>query len=789
MASIFGSTAAQPAASKKTAGLDTSSIPTNEQGVVLRYFAGIALFSCTWLGPAYNQKTKAVSSGGSKGGGGGTQHKYYADCAGLLCLGPVDELLAIYMSQDQVWSGSIVRDGTNVDSATVTIENKGVMTIYWGTETQPVDPILSAQHHPAYRGQCYVVFNQLYFGEDTTTAPDIQFLVRRLPAGVGLSTKGDYDSDVLPPHTMVELITNPRYGLGWDGAAQLDLPAWDAVAAQLRTEQVAISPVIDREQDARTLLTQLCEYFDGYLVAEPTNGGRLALGLARPFTGDSTTLPLWGEYELLEPPEPSSQSWRDTSNEISVKFTDRDNSFGTNSETFIELANRRVLNGEPLPLSLDRPWFTRNYQAAKAAAYAARLRGVPWLTAKLQVRKEAAAGILPGAFVRLTYQDYDTTIIVRVLTRKVSEDRSQAVEFDVRADGYYNEIVPYVADRPPVAAPPDVSPQVALYSQILELPFGLAPSSTDRALPQLAALVARASGLDVKWLVYDSDDDGVNYDEIAHSRRFAIYGTLAAGYPVTETLDDGSSGLLIDLPGPDAATDIEATDERGRLRLRLLVFAGAEILAYRDAVLVSATRIQLLGLRRGCYDTAAVAHLAGDPVCLIRRRDLRDFTDPVFAAGDVIDFKVATATAAATLDLALPPAQALTLVNRTARPLPPLNVRVNGQTGPASTFAAGADLLIEWDIANWRRHAFWDSWDSAYYDDQLKHKIRVRAAAGAPVLRRIKIAVGLATATYANADLCADFGGSEPASLFLEVFARRRGQLSLNAVQQTITKV
>ena len=788
MASIFGSTAAQPPADKKALGLDTSKIPTNEQGVVLRYFAGIALFSCTWLGPAYNQKTKAVSSGGSKGGGGGTQHKYYADCAGLLCLGPVDELLAVYMSQDEVWSGSIVRDGTNIDSASITIENKGVMTIYWGTETQPIDSLLGAQNHPAYRGQCYVVFQQLYFGEDTTTAPDVQFLVRRTPAGLGLSTEGNYDSDVHPPHAMLELLSNQRYGLGWDAAAQLDLDAWDAAAAQLRTEQVAISPTVDREQDARTLLTQFCEYFDGYLVADPAHGGRLALHLARPFAGDSTTLPLLGEYGLLEPPEPSSQSWRDTANEIFVKFTDRDNSFTTNSETFIELANRRVANGEPLPLSLDRPWFTRDYQAAKAAAYAARLRGVPWLTAKIQIRKEAAAGLLPGAFVRLTYADYDTTIIVRILSRKVAEDRSQAVEFEVRADGYYNEIVPYVADRPPVGDVPGISPQVALFSQVFELPFGLARSSTDRTLPQLAGLVARAGGLEVKWLLYGSDDAGVNYDEVAHSRRFALSGTLAADYPATETLDDGSGGLLIDLVGPDGPADLAATNERGRLRLRLLVFAGSEIMAYREAVLISTTRVRLLGLRRGCYDTEAAAHLAGDPVAIIARRDLRDFTDPVFAAGDAIDFKVATATAAATLDLALPPAQSLTLLNRTARPLPPLNVRVNGQTGPASTYSTGSDILIEWDIANWRRHAFWDSWDSAFADDQLKHKIRVRAAAGSPVLRRIKVAPGLAVATYANADLLADFG-AEPASFYLEIFARRRGQLSLHGIPQTLTKV
>jgi hypothetical protein len=399
MASFFGSTSAKPAAAPKLSGLDSTRTSSNEQAVSLRYVCGIQRMALTWLSDAYNVRTKEVKSktGGKGGGSSTTGHDYYADCAGLACHGPVDAITEIWMNDERLWSGNVTRSG---DSAEIDIPKKGHVTVYWGTETQTAQSVLAAHGHPPYRGQCYLFFHQLYFGRDTVNAPNIEVVLARQPVAPGMTVDPSWDSDANPAHVMAELLTNTRYGLGWNAAATLDLSAWNAAAQQLRDEEVAISPLIDRPQTARTLLVQLCEYFDGYLIAGA--GGKLALKLARPH-GSPDDLPLLGEYDLLDTPDPASQSWRQTINQINLRFTDRDNKFQADSEPWRDLANLRVVGGEALSLDLDRPWFTRRYQAQKAAAWAGRLRSVPWVNATISIRKEEAADIEPGAFVRLTY--------------------------------------------------------------------------------------------------------------------------------------------------------------------------------------------------------------------------------------------------------------------------------------------------------------------------------------------------------------------------------------------------
>jgi hypothetical protein len=53
-------------------------------------------------------------------------------------------------------------------------ESGGKVRVYWGTESQGVDPILAGDGvgHPAYRGQAYLVFKKLFFGENRTNAAD-----------------------------------------------------------------------------------------------------------------------------------------------------------------------------------------------------------------------------------------------------------------------------------------------------------------------------------------------------------------------------------------------------------------------------------------------------------------------------------------------------------------------------------------------------------------------------------------------------------------------------------------
>lgn len=417
-------------------------------------------------------------------------------------------------------------------------------------------------------------------------------------------------------------------------------------------------------------------------------------------------------------------------------------------------------------------------------AYTARLQSVPWIIAKdIHVRKEAAVAIEPGDFVRLTYQDYQDTIIMRVMSRKVEADRSQEVQFELRADGYYNEVLAYDPDVPPAPDVELIEPAAPAFQRILEVPAGLVSVRHDQNRPQFTALVARGSALDVQYFVYSSDD-GTDYEETLNSRFFCVYATLGAPLAATRTLDDGTDGVLLNFPATDGVLDLLTTSEAGRLKSRLLVFIEDEILSYRDVVIISSNQARLVGLRRGCYDSLAAAHTSGIDVAIIRRRDLHIWTDSTYDKGQNVHLKVATATVKAMMDLAEVADTVVTVANRTTRPLPPMNLRING-VGVAPIYTGGGDVLIEWDAASWRRHEFWASWDEGYSDPKLFHRLRILASDGT-VNRKVNIAPGLSSYTYAAADLLADFGGSVPSSWTVQVFARRRGARSLRAAEQVV---
>ena len=298
--------------------------------------------------------------------------------------------------------------------------------------------------------------------------------------------------------------------------------------------------------------------------------------------------------------------------------------------------------------------------------------------------------------------------------------------------------------------------------------------------------MARASGFDTRLRLYSSNDSET-YRQVTRTANFAVYGTLAANYGLTNLLDDSGVGLLLDLPGPDGSDALATTDEIGRLTMTLLVFVEDEILSYRDVQIVSPTRVRLLGLRRACYDTLAAVHAAQTAVLILASDDLKPFTSADYQKNAEVFLKAATAMSGTALDLSDAPEIDLTLINRTARPLPPLNLRVNG-AGNQPTFRAGADVLIEWDAASWRRHGFWDSWDEPYNDPKLTHKLRI-VDLGGTLRRKVNVATGQSNYTYAAADLAADFGGSAPASFQVQLYARRRGIRSATYLLQNITKV
>ncbi len=116
-------------------------------------------------------RTTTETSGGGKGvssGGGGierVEYRYYANFAVAICEGEISGLR-------RVWA-----DGAEIDLS------RYVTRFYRGSETQPVDSLISAREGrdqaPAYRGTAYVVFERLPLARFGNRLPQLSFEVYR----------------------------------------------------------------------------------------------------------------------------------------------------------------------------------------------------------------------------------------------------------------------------------------------------------------------------------------------------------------------------------------------------------------------------------------------------------------------------------------------------------------------------------------------------------------------------------------------------------------------------------
>ena len=113
-----------------------------------------------WSKPLREQANKQKSGGKGGGGGSVTTYKYYWTGAVGVCEGPVGDILRIWAD------GKLQFDKTgNTGGATLPSKRDFKFTVYKGDEAQKTNSIMVADKGagstPAYRGLCYVFFNDI----------------------------------------------------------------------------------------------------------------------------------------------------------------------------------------------------------------------------------------------------------------------------------------------------------------------------------------------------------------------------------------------------------------------------------------------------------------------------------------------------------------------------------------------------------------------------------------------------------------------------------------------------
>ncbi len=587
-----------------------------------------------------------------KGGKSGGAKDYYGSIAGLVCAGPVDELVSIISDGKTVWEGPLARTAVGVTNPqSITVVGFGTVIFYWGTTDQVVNTTLTPElaGHPPYRRQAWCVLKDFLFGRERTSAPNIEVVVRRAPQQsivLGDPAVLDADAQANPIAALAELVTDPVFGLG-QPATLLNSTSWQATADALCAESARthLSTVLATAASFRSAASGLIGYYDGWLrwnANGEVEAGRFLHNEAPPAFTDATTIDF---HDLVEEPEFTTDGWSATENEVVVKYRDRTRAWKDAVAKAVSGYNREVV-GEPRQKSVDCPFITRAAQAAGQAAELAKVAAEQGMEGELNVRAEKVTSILPGDLFLFTHEDLGLSIVCRCIRKTLESSSAGRVKIaflSERAIGHSPFQTPTTIQEPPTSVAPE---RVDLY-QFVQVPPVLSSDTT-----KIAVLAARTSALSLGLNVHLIKDDGSVMYELGTQTGWAVAGILQQDYSATAPAagtappDDESETLHVTLDLATVTADLakisatQGADAVNDSNLLLWVFRGAnpsefEMMTVKSMRIVGGETFYRFKVRRARFGTQQLALTTGDRAFIVLGSDLAMYGHSQFAAYSV----------------------------------------------------------------------------------------------------------------------------------------------------------
>lgn len=556
-----------------------------------------------------------MSGGGKSGGAGSTTYDYYGTLAGGLCVGPVDALVSIILNGKEVWPGGtawavgvtytagvgifvfngqswtpttthvstnlnapgssagywteyvFARSSADYNDFSITADDGtfyGVIRLYWGTQTQTVDPLLMStgnnkgDQHPDYKGICYVILKDFLFGQEIQSGPNTEFILRK-KCGQTIVTGGPAgitDGQVNVAAAAVEILTDKN--LIGQPTSVIDSTSFNAVAALCDAQPLltGCSVLLDTSETLRAVLQRLMDMIDGYSRFNPTTKcieiGVFQHGVT---PGTYTTLT---EDALASAPKLATNSWQETKSRATVNYPSRQFNYQQVSDKADDSRLFTIL-GQVREQMLDRPYICRPDQAVLHGRETLRVIGHAVTTCDVAVRRELARSIRAGSYVFLDIDLEPNANSVyaffRVVSRKipstgpitlslVSENTLAPIPF---ANGAAQNLISGI-NVPAVTS-----------LRIVEVPTELGGQRGS-----IVTLVQRPSSLINGCQVYFDTSSGGTFPLLGTFNGFAARGKVGANIAAGDT----TLNVTVDTTQPDAdfftyqQTAIEAANDK-----------------------------------------------------------------------------------------------------------------------------------------------------------------------------------------------------------------------------------
>jgi len=646
--------------------------------------------SVTWIGDVFDVETTPIVQKVGKDNQT-TGYNYFASIAGAICAGPVDAIRRIKFDDTVVWEGPVERGAeTYID---LTIENRGTIRLYWGTETQTLDDELqgSGQSHSPMRGWCYFVGIRIAFGANKTTAPNIIFELTRQPVPPFLTEDqaiiATIDSN--PIAILWSLWTDVRFGLGRD-IAELDSSRLTSAALTLKTEGIGISPLIDSQEEFKAILAKLLEHVDGYPT---TYDGLLGVELVRPVAGSITR---FDKDDWTSDPDIEFQTWFDTYDQVTVKFSDYEKDGDNNNATHKELASFRI-TGRHKSLDVERPWITRHAVASAIASSLGRINGFPRFKGRVDLRQSVCEDIDIGSVFELECRD-GSILRCRAVSRTDPASDNVEVSIEFESDrGDVNDSF-YIPAADAIPDPVTYEAESPYAQRIIDSPFAFASSG----LNELIFMAARADSHTTDFDVWKGNHEEGPYIAASYHReepfhnwavRAKLTSTLSVHGDIIDEIGISFQVLSADLTMLEGEWNYEDA-----LQHDLLMFCestGNEILSLFDVVKTGADTYTA-SVIRGLYDTRKRDHAINAEVWIALRTKVEHYPWPPAVASQRW-YKFQSIFGSSTVDLGDVTAVAHTENFRVDRPIGFANISINGDlTSGIWIMADGRGIAIEW---------------------------------------------------------------------------------------------
>lgn len=583
-----------------------------------------------------------------------TGHRYGADIAGVLCHGPIDEV--VDFQYDYASMRKYSADNTNyvagpggipVLTTPVTpafpqllpagntpinfVVNapdlfggddgdggfKGNVEFWYGKVTQNASAILASKVGEAvskYKGIVHFVIYNGTFGTSPYLRP-FYAVVRRCPVTVSPdAATANINGSANPADAIFDIFTNTRWGLG-KSPADFDIASFTASAVTLKAEGMGIDFTLTDQETAESVISEIQRHIDAVVFTHPLTG-KITLKLIR---ADYTvgSLVHVNKSNCIKFGNFRRSTWPETINEVKVNYIDRGAlpayRFIKNTQPAQNQASMQAMQ-DLVSTTMDFSMFSSAANGLMAAFRTLRVVSAPIASGTLTVNRKMAQLTVGAVFV-LDWEPLGITgLVMRVMNMKLGTLDSNTIDLEVSEDVYATAPVVFVAPPSTSWTPPSTTPAQHVRAVAFPTPYFL--TKADQFIGINA--VVKGNGASTSWDGEYSNDPTVPDTPpigpiLTQDSPFTPAGTLVNLYPYNTDYQDEAGFLVQDL-GSDM-TKLIGTDAAGLTRGDLLAYIGSvdggEIIAWRE-IIPQATPGQYLikGVLRGQFDSPPMDHAA-----------------------------------------------------------------------------------------------------------------------------------------------------------------------------------